>query len=119
MRKIILITILSFMTSCYSYKQVGVGFKNFEKNNNYKIIHKNTEKEIKVLSVENDSIKIKYYDYNNDMQSKKHTEKISINDIQSVKIQKFSLLKTSGLTVATLITAGYIYYNCCFELNLR
>lgn len=119
MKNIVLITILSFLTSCYSYKQATVGFKNFENNNNYKIIHNNTEKEIKVLNVENDSIKIKYYDYNNDMQSKKYIEKISIIDIQNVKTQKFSLLKTSGLTIATLVTAGYIYYSCCFELNLR
>lgn len=119
MRNIFLITILSVMTSCYSYKQATVDFKNFEKNNNYKIIHNNTEKEIKVLSIENDSIKVRYYDYNIDMQTKKHTEKISIKDIQNVKTQKLSLLRTSGLTVATLVTAGYIYYNCCFELNLR
>lgn len=107
------------LTSYYSYKQAGNQFKIFEKNKNYKITQGNKIKEIKVLEVNKDSIKVKYFDYNSDIQIKKHTEKISINDIQSVKIQKFSLLKTSGLTVATLFAVGYIYYNCCFELNLR
>ena len=109
MKKLILLLLFSFLfQSCFSYKTVDY---------NNIVIEK--KQKFRVLGVEGTNIKGRLVSKNDQLmilENKGQLQEISLDEIDEVKVRKFSILQTVGRTYLWIV-AGLLAFGVLIQLS--
>ena len=93
---LLLLTSCILFTSCFSYKNIDIASTNILIGKKYKIETLDSVKiKAKVISVSDNSLSL---------QKKETQTEIPFSEIETIKIRKFSYLKTAGVFVVSVVS---------------